>query len=415
MARAKTLNLKNVESNIERGIEAADAERAKSLEHLQLVRSAKNKSLNREHDRLSAKYGERHPRVVALKARIKLNDGLLNNLSAEIDRAKTEIPIVPETSWVLHGFVRDLNGKPLNGLTVAPYDRADRTGNWVKRLGFACTNERGYFKIEAKDIKESNAQVFLRVLNKEGATMFCDPQSNTPRPGGLDYREIRISGDVVECAPPPPPTKTPGVAEWRVTGRVVDSNGNAVPGVAVSLADKDETFTSRLGTTETDPGGNFTFSFSADDFKDLAAKNPELFVQVTAGGLRQNIANPTPLRFEAGKTDKVTVAVKAQAEPQKPWTVKGSVNDATGAVVPKAAVRVSDKEGKFADRFGKKTTNAKGEFDFTFEAEKFTDVIASKIDLFVQVVNADDKVLAQSTALKFEPGKTDTVQIAMRK
>ena len=60
MARAKTLNLKNVESNIERGIETADAERAKSLEHLQLVRSAKTKSLNREHDRLSAKYGDKH-------------------------------------------------------------------------------------------------------------------------------------------------------------------------------------------------------------------------------------------------------------------------------------------------------------------------------------------------------------------
>jgi urease beta subunit len=138
-------------------------------------------------------------------------------------------------------------------------------------------------------------------------------------------------------------------------------------------------------------------------------------VQVTAGGLRQNIANPTPLRFAAGKTDKVTVAVKAQAEPQKPWTVKGTVNDATGAVVSKTVVRISDKEGKLAERFGKKTTNAKGEFEFTFEAEKFTDVIASKVDLFVQVVNADDKVLAQSTALKFEPGKTDTVQIAMRK
>jgi hypothetical protein len=310
MARAKTLNLKNVESNIERGIETADAERAKALEHLQLVRSAKTKSLNREHDRLSAKYGDKHPRVVALKARIKLNDGLLNNLSTEIDRAKTEIPVVADTSWVLHGFVRDLNGKPLNGLTVAPYDRADRTGNWVKPLGFACTNERGYFKIEAKDIKESQAQVFLRVLNKDGATMFCDAQSNTPRPGGLDYREIRISGDVVECAPPQPPDKMPVVAQWRVTG---------------------------------------------------------------------------------------------------------TVNDATGAVVPKAVVRISDKEGKLADRFGKKPTNAKGEFDFTFDAEKFTDVVASKVDLFVQVVNADDRVLAQSTALKFEPGKTDTVQIAMRK
>src|SRR4029453_5783490 len=100
MARAKTLNLKNVESNIEPGIETADAERAKSLEHLQLGRNAKTKSLNPQQDRLSANYGAKLPRVLTLKARIKLNDGLLNNLSAEIDRAKTEIPVVAETSWV---------------------------------------------------------------------------------------------------------------------------------------------------------------------------------------------------------------------------------------------------------------------------------------------------------------------------
>jgi hypothetical protein len=309
MARAKTLDLKNVASNIERGIETADAERAKSLEHLQIVRNAKAKSLNREHDRLSAKYGAKHPRVVALKARIKLNDGLLSNLSTEIVRAKTEIPVVGETSWVLHGFVRDLNDKPLKGLTVAPYDSANRTGNWVKHLGFACTNELGYFKIEAKDIKEGTQEtVFLRVLNKEGATLFCDQQPNTPRPGGLDYREIRIGGDVVECAPPPPPT-----------------------------------------------------------------------------------------------------------EAQKPWIVKGTVTDAMGAPAPKQIVTVSDKEGKLAERFGKTKTNAKGEFDFTFEAEKFSDLIGAKVDLFVQVVDANQKVLAQSATLRFEPGKTDTIQIAMRK
>ena len=413
MARDKTLNLNTAAANIERGIESADAERAKSLEHLQRVRQAKTTSLNREQNRLAVKYGAKHPRVLALASRIKINDGLSTNLSAEIVRAKTEIPQVDETTWILHGFVRDLNGKGLRQLTVAPYDKPDRTGNWSKDLGFDCTNELGYFKIVAKDVKDGHPAVFLRVLNKDGATLFCDQQQNLPRSGGLDFREIRISGDVVECAPPPPPPATTGVQEWIVTGRVVDTNGNAVPGVTVGLADKDEVFTSRLGTADTDPAGSFTLHLRADDFKDLIAKNPDLFVQVTAGGLRQNISNPTALKFAAGKTDKLTVAVKAQTEPQKPWIVRGTVKDAAGAPAPRLIVTISDKDGKFADKLGKTRTGAKGEFEFTFQPEAFADLIAAKIDLFVNILDPNQKPLFTSGALRFESGKTDTLAIVL--
>ncbi len=413
MAREKTLNLNTVAANIERGIETADAERAKSLEHLQRVRTARANGLTREHDRLAIKYGAQHPRVLALAARVKLNDGLLSNLSTEIVRAKTEIPQVDETTWVLHGFVRDLTGKGLRQLTVAPYDKADRTGNWARDLGFDCTNELGYFKIVAKNVKEDHPEVFLRILNKQGATLFCDQQENFPRPGGLDFRELRISGDVVECAPPPPPPTTAGVQEWTVTGRVVDANNNAVPGVTVGLADKDEAFTSRLGTAETDPSGSFTLRLRADEFKDVIAKNPDLFVQVTAGGLRQNISNPSALKFAAGKTDKVTVAVKAQTEPQKPWIVRGTVKDAAGAVLPRLTVAVSDKDGKFADRLGKTKTGAKGDFEFSFQPEAFADLIAAKIDLFVNVLDPNQKPLFTSGALHFESGKTDTLAIVL--
>src|SRR5689334_2422090 len=415
MARDKTLNLNTVSANIERGIETADAERAKSLEHLQTVRQAKTKSLNREHDRLALKYGAQHPRVQAIAARVKQNDGLVSNLNGEIVRAKTEIPQVDETTWVVHGFVRDLNGKGLRQLTVAPYDKPDRSGNWSRDLGFDCTNELGYFKIVAKDVKDGHPKVFLRVLNKEGATLFCDQQENQPRPGGLDYREIRISGDVVECAPPPPPPAVTGVQEWTLTGRVVDANGAAVPGVTVGLADKDEAFTTRLGTADTDPAGTFTLHLKADDFKDLIAKNPDLFVQVTAGGLRQNIANPTALKFAAGKTDKVTVSVKAQTEPPKPWVVRGTVVNAAGAPGVRLIVAVSDKDGKFADRLGKTRTAAKGEFEFTFPSEQFADLIAAKLDLFVTVLDPNQKPLFTSGALRFEPGKTETLSIVLPK
>ena len=415
MAQEKKLNLTSVARGIESGIETADAERAKALEHLQLVRNTKAKGLTSEHARLADKYGDKHPRVIALAARIKLNEGLLSNLSAEVVRARTEIPRVDETSWVLHGFVRDLNGKPLSQLTIAPYNRADKSGVWVKELGYACTKEPGYFKIEAKGIKPGHEKIFLRALNRDGDTLFCDSQGNTPRPGGLDYREIRISGDVVECVPPPPPPLAPDVAEWTVTGRVVDTENNAVPGVTVSLSDKEEAFADRFGSTETDPAGRFTLRFRADEFKDLAKEDPELFVRVTAEELEQAITNPTALHFKAGKTEKVTVAIKARVETQKPWIVSGTVNEATGKPAPKLIVSITDKAGKFAERLGKKTTTARGAFRFAFKPEEFADLIAEKVDLFVNVSDAKQKVLFTSRALRFEPGKTETLTIALPK
>lgn len=413
MAQKKTITVDDVSRGLDKGLNTADQERAATIERLQSVRSAKATSLQREQTRLTIKYGADHPRVQALAGRAALNQGLVSNLAAETTRAKTEIPIADENTWVFHGYVRDQSGRGLPKLTVAPYDKSDRSGNWVKDLGYVCTNTQGYFKLAVANLKDgAAATVFPRVLNSQGATLYCGSQPLTVQAGQVEYREIIISGDPVDCAPPPPPPPT--TAEWIVRGQVIDATGAVLPGVTVSLADRDQVFAARLGKTQTDLAGRFNLAYRASDFTDLIAKKPDLFLQVSDGALKPPFTHPTALHFEPGHTDNVIVTVKIQTAELKPWTVRGQVNDAAGAVVAGVTVSISDKDRKFADRLGKTQTGAKGDFEFTYKAEAFADLIKQPVDLFLQVLDPNQRPLfSHPQALRFESGKTETISIVI--
>jgi len=314
MAQDKKITLDDVSRGIDKGLITIDQQRVSGLERLQTVRNAKATSLGREQARLAAKYGADHPRVLALTAKVELNRGLVNDLVIETVKAKTEIPIADEGTWVLHGFVRDLNRIGLPKLTIALFDGREHEANWVRELGYACTNSLGYFKLTARKV-DVERRVFLRVLNNQGQTIYCDSDPLTARGGQVDYREIITSGEARECSPPPPPASVTAV-QWTVLGHVIDATGLVLADLTVSLSDKDQAFAARLGKTQTDLGSNFTFVYSADAFKDLIAKNPDLFLTVSGGTLKQPFTHPTALHFGPGKTDKVTVTVPTESTDQ---------------------------------------------------------------------------------------------------
>jgi protocatechuate 3,4-dioxygenase beta subunit len=415
MAQEKTITVDDVSRGLDKGLNTADQERAATIERLQSVRSAKATSLQREQTRLTLKYGADHPRVQALAGRAALNQGLVSNLAAETARAKIEIPTADENTWVFHGYVRDQSGRGLPELTVAPYDKSDRSGNWVKDLGYVCTNDQGYFTLAVANLKDGTAATaFPRVLNSQGATLYCGSQPLTVQAGQVDYREIIISGDPVDCAPPPPPPPT--TAEWIVRGQVIDATGAVLPGVTVSLADKDQVFAARLGKTQTDPAGKFNLAYRASDFTDLIAKKPDLFLQVSGGGLKQPYTHPTALHFEPGRTENLIVTIKDQSPEIKPWIVRGQVTDSAGSALPGLTVTIADRERKLADRLGKTQTGAKGEFEFTYKAEAFADLIEQPVDLLLQVLDPNQKPLyTHGQALHFEPGKAENIPIVIKR
>ena len=202
MAQDRKITLGDISRGIDSGLNTSDQQRVAALERLRTVRKAKATSLNREQQRIAIKYGAEHPRAQALAAKVELNRGFINDLVIEATKAKVEIPIVDQATWVLHGFVRDRSRSGLPDLTVALFDGRERQGAWLRDLGYACSDKQGYFKLTLRDFGGRDKPVYLHVLNSKSVALYIDSQPLTPRGGQVDYREIIIGGEARDCTPP---------------------------------------------------------------------------------------------------------------------------------------------------------------------------------------------------------------------
>jgi len=192
----------------------ADALRAAGLKGLEVITRARQAGLEREHARLSRRLGAEHPRAMALAIRMEDGVARLGDLKVEIARAEMVAPKAGAAEWVLHGHVRWKDLSPAPGLTVA---LVDAQGQWVRTLGFACTDAAGYFRLRgtrgpakapgreaASAAPNQESPVFLRITNREGVLLHADPHPVSLTLGSVEYREIILDGEM--CAPPPEPT-----------------------------------------------------------------------------------------------------------------------------------------------------------------------------------------------------------------
>jgi hypothetical protein len=131
-----------VSQTLDKQLTSLDPQRAQAFSGLKTVHDARHAGYLREEERLTAKYGKDHPRVTAMKDKIRSNEGLRRDLEFEAARAKIEAPVVDKSSYVFHGFVRNCAGQGMARLTIALYDER---GNWIRIIGYACTDEQGYF------------------------------------------------------------------------------------------------------------------------------------------------------------------------------------------------------------------------------------------------------------------------------
>jgi hypothetical protein len=192
-----------------------DAMRAAGLTTLDHATGARESTLKRERDRLARHLGEDHPRVQALAARLESAAALRQRLAVEVVRAGTASPRVDAQGWALHGYVRCADSKPAVDVTVSLVD--DR-GQFLKGLGFACTDARGYFRITARveHAPDGSAAIqtsFIRVTDADRKQLYRAAEPLSVLPGAVEYREIVLDGSVRACSPPeeerpgPAPTK----------------------------------------------------------------------------------------------------------------------------------------------------------------------------------------------------------------
>lgn len=319
----KELTADEVAVEIDKAFTGADTHRADQLDQLKVMREARTGGMEREAARLSAKLGPDHPRVVALTGAIETNRDLVNQLTVEVERARTPTPSVDPKSWILHGYVRDQRLKGVAGVTVALYNEK---GVWVQRLGYACTDAKGYFILRATDISGIDRPVFVRVV-RGGTVIYTDKIEMTPGPGRVDAREIILSDKGVVCAPPvesvPPPTRPPETPPWTVRGTVSDGKTVFFAGLKVAMADKTGKPIAALGTRTTDEKGKYEFIHPPGPFADLINPPVDLFVQVLDANQKVLSTSP-PLHFEPGNTQNVnfTITPGTFAAPPKEGTTK---------------------------------------------------------------------------------------------
>ena len=195
----------------------ADALRAAGLKGMEGVTQARQAGLEREHGRLSRKLGADHPRVRALSVRMEDGAVRLRDLEVEIARAETVAPRADPGKWVLHGYVRKKDLTPAPDLTVA---LVDAQGQWLRALGFACTDARGYFQLVATVARAgaagasappSKMEAHIRITDRKRLQLYRGAEAIPISPGGVEYREIVLEGGGAGCVAPeeevpgPPP------------------------------------------------------------------------------------------------------------------------------------------------------------------------------------------------------------------
>lgn len=261
-----------------------DSERTDGLDRLKTIQRIKNRASHRERIRLIDKYSSDHIKVKNIDTRLRYNVGLMKELTSEIERSKIKIPKIDKNTWMVHGFIANENDISNEGLTVSLYDESY---NWIKELGFACTNEKGYFAIvyKVKERQEAvvteDQKVILTVSDKEYKILYQDKEPLYVKLGEINYRIIVIPKIDEVCTPPQPDNSEPIPPDaWVVRGKVVDENDQGIAGLTISLYDKDLLFDDVLGTTVTDDNGNFKFIYRTEAFRNLFEKKPDIYLKV---------------------------------------------------------------------------------------------------------------------------------------
>lgn len=212
---SKEISLDNISENLDSSLSGADADRKVKLNELSRIKSIKAAQLQKEKERLSNKYGENDPRVQAINTKIEANNTLMKGIEITSSNAEVDTPEVDQNTYLLHGFVKDSSLNPISDITVAVYDSQN---NWVKMIGYACTDSRGYFKLEFKyeTAKRTNAaglesfvaeaaqqtEYYIHLSDKKANEIYIDKRPLYPKLGQVDYRLIIISKEAAVCVPP---------------------------------------------------------------------------------------------------------------------------------------------------------------------------------------------------------------------
>lgn len=111
------------------------------------------------------------------------------------DKPEEEIPEEPDPDkWIVRGQVTDENDQGIGGLIVSVYDE---DCIFDDRLGSTLTDENGYFMLnyrteDFRDLIEAKPDIYLKVLDKEGKTLYTSEKAVRYEAGHVEAFDIGI-------------------------------------------------------------------------------------------------------------------------------------------------------------------------------------------------------------------------------
>lgn len=308
-----------IRQRLDSSITGLDDQRTENLKRTQLLQTNKDNALKKEQARLQKKYGSDHPRVAKITNRLDYNQAALPEMKKEIERSQIKTPDFDANTWMVQGRVLNQKLTGIKGLTLALYDA---NGKVEKRLGYACTDERGYYAIRyqikegEKPLFDPKSDYFLTVSDGKGNVCYKEEQPLHVVIGQTDYRLIVLDG--AKCTPPPGWCEGDDgddddgdggeTGEWIVAGTVRYENKKPGTDLVVKIfSKKDEKDLSRA---KTDSTGAFKFAFSTEKFPGLFIDKPDLFLVISDNAGKELYMTDKPLQPKVGGMEKLQIVLK---------------------------------------------------------------------------------------------------------
>lgn len=181
---------------------ATDRLRLAGLDHAARLQTGRLGATERRLALMRARRPDDTVGVARIEAALQAEQRVTRAYRAGVQRAEIEAPKRDQALFVLHGRVFDQQGAPAEQLTVSAIDAE----GGVRR--FTCTDAGGYFRMDLPANDASLKALFLQVSDADQAVLYRGDEALSPAPGGILYREIRLSGARLEPCPIPPDRAT---------------------------------------------------------------------------------------------------------------------------------------------------------------------------------------------------------------
>lgn len=253
----------NIIGHVDTALDDLDKSRAREMESAKNLLQEKHQHLEKEKQRMEAKYGPNHPEVKKIEARLVYARAMHPTLDAEIERSKVSPPAMPVTSWRIHGQVFNKEFSALEGLTVF---LTDEKNQWIRTLPFAITDAQGYYALtlEQKQITALKKQkLYLGVSTKEQRLIYKGTEAFVSAPSVVEHRDVIVD----QRGEQKPPEDGSSEADYVVQGKVTDTRNQPMPDLRVRAVDLVSTGENPLGKEAvTEKDGSYRILYKTEDF-----------------------------------------------------------------------------------------------------------------------------------------------------